>query len=267
MTVGARFLLTVSTFLLLTLAAAVADKKDSFTLRLRFKGNSVTYLNRGSKLLEVGDLKGARANFDAAIREDPDIWPAYLDRAAVSAREGKWSQALKDCEVAVRERPGFFRTFVLRAQLYEHLARDRESLADLNRVFSLHADDETDATALATRAELRAVSSDPSVRDPQATLADALRACQLNYWKKAIYIDTLATSYASGDFKSAVHYEEQAIASGKLNPAELRRAKHSLENYQQKKPRGYIPSPGQTNHDRRRARPCLPRDQRLAGFR
>lgn len=239
MTFRARFLLAICTVLLLTSAAAFADKKDTFTLRLSFKGNSLTYLNRGSKLLEADDLKGARANFDAAIREDPDNWPAFLDRAIVSAREGKWQLALQDCEVAVRHRPGFFRTFVVRAQIYQSLGRDRESLADLDKVFSLHADDETDATALATRAQLRAVSSDPSVRNPKAAVADALRACRLNYWKRARNIEILATAYAANDdFASAVRYQKQAIASGKLAPDELERAQRSLANYQHGKPRG-----------------------------
>lgn len=239
MTTRARFLLTIFTGLLVVSTAALADKKETFTLRLRFKGNSMTYLNRGSKLLETNDLIGARANFDAAIREDPDIWPAYLDRAIVSAREGKWQAALQDCDVAVRHRPGFFRTFVVRATIYQNLGRDRQSLADLDKVYSLHADDETDATALATRAELRAVSSDPFVRNPKAAVADASQACRLNYWQKARYIDILATACAAnGDFGSAVRYEQQAIASGKLAPDELERAQRSLANYQHREPRG-----------------------------
>jgi Tfp pilus assembly protein PilF len=153
--------------------------------------------NRGSKLLETNDLKGARANFDAAIREDPDIWPAYLDRAIVSAREGKWQAALQDCDVVVRHRPGFFRTFVVRATIYQNLGRDRQSLADLDKV------------------------------------------CRLNYWQKARYIDILATACgANGDFGSAVRYEQQAIASGKLAPDELGRAQRSLANCQHREPRG-----------------------------
>ena len=239
MNLRARFLISAFAVLLLTSAASLADKKDTFILRLQFKGDSAAYLNRGSKLLEAGDLKGARANFDAAIREDSDIWPAYLDRATVSALEGQWQAALQDCQVAVRHRPGFFRTFVLRAVIYQNLGRDRDALADLDKVYSLHADIETDATTLAARAELRATSSDPSVRNPKAALADALRACQLNNWRRARNIEILAIACAAnGDFESAVRYEKQAIASGKLTSSELERAQHSLASYQHGKPGG-----------------------------
>jgi tetratricopeptide (TPR) repeat protein len=209
-----------------------ADKKAVFEVGVRFKGNSAIYLNRGSDLLGKGDLKGARANFDAAIRADPNIWPAYLDRAMVSAREDKWRAALEDCDIALRLRPGFFRTSIVRASIYQHLHRDRDSLADLDLVFSLHADDETDAVALSERSKLRATSADRSVRNPKAAVSDALRACRLNYWQKASYIHGLAAAYAaSGDFDSAIRYEKQAIDSGKLRPDELQEAKASLARY------------------------------------
>jgi tetratricopeptide (TPR) repeat protein len=211
-----------------------ADKNDKFIVYLRFKGNSGVYLNRAGELMEKGDYRNARANLDAAIREDEHNWPAYLDRAVVKAHEDQWQAALQDCNVACRLRPGFFRNFVVRAKINQHLGRDRESLADLNLVYSLHADDETDADALTARALLRATSRDARVRDPRAAVADAQHACRLNYWQKAYYIDNLARACAAaGDYGSAVRYEKQAIASGKLTPDELQQAQASLSDYAQ----------------------------------
>jgi hypothetical protein len=66
-----------------------------------------------------------------------------------------------------------------------------------------------------------------------------LHACQLNHWKRARNIEILATACAAnGDFESAVRYEKQAIASGKLAPSELERAQRSLASYQHGKPQG-----------------------------
>ena len=43
-------------------------------------------------------------------------------------------------------------------------------------------------------------------------MEDAKKACDLAKWKRAAYIDTLAAACAeSGDFDSAVRYEQQAI--------------------------------------------------------
>ena len=228
-----RLLLALFLVPILFLATAVrADKDSKFIIRLQFKGNSGIYLNRASELMEKGDYKNARANLDAAIREDDHNWPAYLDRAIVSSHEGRWDAALQDCNVACRMRPGFFRNFVVRAQINQQLGRDRDSLADLNQVYSLHADDETDADALAARALLRATSGDAHVHDPQAAIADAQHACRLNYWRRARYIEVLARAYAAaGDNETATHYEKQAIASGKLTPGELKQAEAALASY------------------------------------
>ncbi|MEO5717558.1 MAG: tetratricopeptide repeat protein [Chthoniobacterales bacterium] len=215
-----------------TFTTAQADKKEKFIVHTRFKNDAVVYLNRGTELLEKGDSRAAQQNFEAAIRVDPTIWPAYLNRAGILVRQGKWQLALQDCNVAMHLRPGFFRTAILRAQVNLHLGKDRDSLADLDTVVALHADDETDALALSQRAWLRVLSSDASVYNPTAALADARLACRLNYWKKANYIDALAAACAAtGDFEAAVRYEGQAIKSGKFSDEELQGAKGRLERY------------------------------------
>ncbi|MEO7165860.1 MAG: hypothetical protein ABI787_09160 [Spartobacteria bacterium] len=63
--------------------------------------------------------------------------PAYLDRALIFSREGKWELALQDCNAAMRLRPGFFRTAILRANVNSHLGKDRARLAYLDTVISL----------------------------------------------------------------------------------------------------------------------------------
>ena len=215
-----------------TVSTTQADKKEKFIVNTRFNSDAIVYLNRGNDLLEKGDSQGAQANFEAAIRADPLMWPAYLNRAQIFARQDKWQLALQDCNTAMRLRPGFFRTAILRANVNLHLGNDRESLADLDAVISLHADDETDAFALSQRAWLRALSPDVSVYRPKDALADARLACRLNYWKKASYIESLAAaSAATGDFDAAIRYEQQAIESGKLSAEELKAAQAHLAGY------------------------------------
>ncbi len=111
------------TLLILCAAASLvsADKKDTFIVSTRFNRDAIVYLNRGTDLMEKGDTQGARKNFEAALRVDPKIWPAYLNRAGIYAREGKWELALQDCNAAMRLRPGFFRTAILRANVNQNL--------------------------------------------------------------------------------------------------------------------------------------------------
>ncbi|HEY3664041.1 MAG TPA: tetratricopeptide repeat protein [Chthoniobacterales bacterium] len=212
--------------------SASADKKDKFVVNTRFSHDAVVYLNRGTEQLEKGNTQAARQNYEAAIKVDPKIWPAYLNLAQILAHEGKWEQALQDCNIAMKLRPGFFRTSILRANVNQHLGRDKDSLSDLNLVISLHADDETDALALSQRAWLHVLSANPAVHDPKAALADAQLSCRLNHWRKANYIDALAGAEAeTGDFEDAVRYEEQAIKSGKLSDEELKGAQSRLARY------------------------------------
>jgi tetratricopeptide (TPR) repeat protein len=237
-------LLLKQALLILALGVAVstvrADKKDKFMVNTRFNSDAIVYLNRGTERLDQGDTQGAQRNFEAAIRADPNMWPAYVNRAGIFARENKWGLALADCNAAMRLRPGFFRIAILRAHVNRHLGKDRESLTDLNTVISLHADDETDAFALSQRAWLRVLSPDAAVYNPSHALADARLACRLNYWKKANYIDTLAAACAAtGDFDAAVRYEQQAIKSGKFTSEELEGAQDRLDRYAHRQPVGH----------------------------
>jgi hypothetical protein len=72
----------------------------------------------------------------------------------------------------------------------------------------------TCAWALNGRAWIRATCSDPSFRNGDQAVADARRACQAMSWRDVNCIDTLAAAYAeTGDFASAIRFEEQAISS------------------------------------------------------
>ncbi len=228
-------------FLLYAITATVsADKNERFMVnsRGRFYAEALPYLNKGVELREKGDVQRARACFDAAIRIDKTLWPAYLDRAQIFAQAGQWALALQDCNTAAHLRPDFYRTFIIRATVYGGMGRCRDGLADLDRVVSFHADSESNALALSQRARLRAICRDPAVRDPKLAIADAKQACDLTAWTKANYIGTLAIACAAnGDFQSAIRYEQQAIKSGKYNDEELREAKRRLSQYEQHQPR------------------------------
>jgi tetratricopeptide (TPR) repeat protein len=211
-----------------------ADKDDVFHVseRGRWYPEATNYLNCGVALMHKGDTRGARGCFDAAIRIDKNIWPAYLDRAEISLAAGQLDSALQDCNTASRLRPDFYRTFTLRAQIYRRMGRCEDALNDLNRVLSFHSYPEVNAIALNERALLRATCKG-GVRSPKLAIADAQEACNLD-WHKANYLATLGIAYAvNGDFDSAIKYEQRAIQSGRYTAHELQAAKQRLARYQQ----------------------------------
>jgi tetratricopeptide (TPR) repeat protein len=159
----------------------------------------------------------------------------WFARGQVYMQLKKYDLALRDINEAGRLKPQFKRTFVIRAEIYRDLGRCGDALADLDRVISLHGNDEVDAMALTTRAWIRASCENSAIHDPKKAVADATAACNLDAWHTADYIDTLAYAYAAnGDFNSAINYERKAIDSGKLLPDELKRAQQHLAFYEKR---------------------------------
>jgi tetratricopeptide (TPR) repeat protein len=199
----------------------------------RFYPEAVVYLRKGTQMMDSGDVQGARNCFDAAIRIDKGIWPAYIDRAQVFARMRQWPLALQDCETAARLRPDFYRTFIVRAMIYADVGKCGEALVDLNKVLSFHGGAEVDSLALSRRALLHATCHDAKIYDPKLALTDAKQACDTDHWIKPDYISILAVVSAStGDFDSAVRYQRQAINTGKYSPAELQEAQRHLARFE-----------------------------------
>ena len=224
-----RCLLVIVCVLSASLSAR-ADKNNKFELNLaRYHGNSVAYFDRGLTEFDKGNLGGARQAFDAAIGADNQLWPAYLMRAQVFLQLGRFDQALQDCNAAARLKPQFTRTFIVRAHIYRALGRCTEGMSDLDRVIAIHSTPESVALALNGRARLRSFCRNTAVHDPKKALEDATRACELDGWHIADFIDTLAMAYAvNGDFDSAARYEKKAIDSGRFRPDELKEVEERL---------------------------------------
>ena len=68
-------------------------------------------------------------------------------------------------------------------------------------------------------------------------MTDAKKACELDKWKSADYIDTLAAAYAeAGDFESAIRYEEQAISTHDASESQSTEMQKRRALYQDHKP-------------------------------
>jgi tetratricopeptide (TPR) repeat protein len=97
--------------------------------------------------------------------------------------------------------------------------------------------DPDDASALNGLAWVLASCPDASLRDGKMAVELATRACELNKWTGASFLDTLAAAYAeTGDYTAAVRWQREAIA--KLSPEDPTRSEFSdrLQLYGSNKP-------------------------------
>lgn len=177
--------------------------------------SALQYDNYGNDLLNQHKFAESRKYFDAAIRLEPSRWTAYYNRATAFTMEKNWKAAINDLTETIRLQPAFFRGSWDRAIIYRIIGNYSAALNDLNALTKVTFQTTNPygmALALNWRAEIRSICPDPSFRDGKAAVADAKRACDMSKWKYADYIDTLAAACAeSGDFDSAVRYEQQAI--------------------------------------------------------
>jgi tetratricopeptide (TPR) repeat protein len=91
---------------------ALADGKyaqaiENFNILLQLDGNDYwTCFFRGIAKYNLGDLRGAKADFDMAVQINPVFTSGYHYRGITESRFGNYDQALADLQTAIDLRPG-----------------------------------------------------------------------------------------------------------------------------------------------------------------
>jgi len=136
-------------------------------------------LARGNTCYAQNDLDGALADYEEAIRLDPNYAIAYNNRGLVLKRKGK-KEALADFDEAIRLNPKFAAPYFHRATLRMFRADERQAtLTDLNEAIRL---DPSFADAYKERGLLRYWQ-----REYEAALADFNEALRINPYFPAPY--------------------------------------------------------------------------------
>ncbi len=188
----------------------------------------------GSIQLMRSQRTEAVSSFGHAIEIDAEKGSAYGGRAAAYLAMGEHRRALQDLNNAIRIDPGQPEYLRNRGAVYSQMGEWYQALADLETALRLTPND---VDAHLTRAWMLATCPEPKLRDGSKAVASATRACELTQWKKARPLAALAAGYAeSGDFQSAVRWQQKAIELTLEEDSSKRYYQSCLERYRSGKP-------------------------------
>ena len=214
-------------------------------------------LQDGVRLRITHQNDRARERFEQAIRVAPRDERPHEQLAALDLEEGKYDEAIQECNRALKLSPGNPETqfrlgiayrlkgdLTKAQQIFESVLGKNPQTAEGHRILAdLYAEQRLYAEAIqhykgALRlspgmaeahnnlAWLCATSEDPKYRDPRAALAHAQKAVELTQWKEAGFIDTLAEAYyASGRYPEAVKIQSKALG---LEPGNREMQEHMV---------------------------------------
>jgi len=187
-------------------AAALADWKEA----LRIDPDDPRANNGMGVLLGAsGRLRASIPYFQKAIAQDADFFEAYVNLAAVLAREDQLPEAIDDWQHAVRLRPRYYKGQGSLGYAYYVQGKYPEALQHLR----LALDGEPERVRLLEMtATLLATCPETSLRNGSEAVQLASKALQLSGENDALALDTLSVAYAeAGNFEQALAGEDRAL--------------------------------------------------------
>lgn len=92
-----------------------------------------TFFFRGIAKYNLGDLRGAKRDFDRSVRVNPIFTSGYHYRGITESRFGNYDQALADLQQAIDLRPGYVGLYFSRGVTYFLSQQFEKAVADFDR--------------------------------------------------------------------------------------------------------------------------------------
>ena len=182
---------------------------DYYTNQIRANPSSVNYLKRGQIWKHKKEYDIAIADYNEAIRLDPQSALAFNNRGYAWHNKKEYDKAIADYNEAIRLDPQSALAFNNRGYAWHNKKEYDKAIADYNEAIRL---DPQSAEAYNSKAWLMATCPEAKYRDGKRAVESATRACELSDGKEPNYFGTLAAAYAeSGDFDKAVESQTKAI--------------------------------------------------------
>jgi protein O-mannosyl-transferase len=169
--------------------------------------------NLGAALLQKGDLNGALACFEIALRNSPSRPGAqkniYRNIGDVFSKMGRTDEAIAQFEKCLSISPDFAEAHHDLANALRRKGRYRDAIAHYESALRI---DPRSVLTMNNLGWLLATCADPSVRNGARAVEVAARAELLSGGEDPLILHTLAAAYAeNGQFSQAVEIGERAL--------------------------------------------------------
>jgi len=197
------------------------------------KQKASAYYLRGITWGLKGDPDLAIADFGDVLRLSPSA-ETYICRGLVWSKKKEYEKAIADYNQAIRLDPNHAFAYNNRGRARFSVRDYDKAIADFNQSMRL---DPNNSFVFSNAAWLRATCSDAQFRNGTKAVELATKACELAGWTRSEAVESLAAAYAeTGDFDSAIKYQNKAI---ELNPTDaefVKGAEERLALYKDHKP-------------------------------
>ena len=185
----------------------------------------------------LGRRDEALNDFLEVIRIQPKLDLGYYDAGVIYNLTHRYQEAVDAMTRAIDLRQddrGLGRRRAERGNAYFHLGQFKRAQDDFVAAVRLAPHD---ADVLNNAAWFRATCPDASFRNGKEAVELASRACQLDKWKDADQIDTLAAAHAeAGNFAEAERYQLKALSLLSTDEALRPKFQARLKQYRAKQP-------------------------------
>ena len=167
----------------------------------------------------IGELNEAENHFLEAIRLDPQYAEACNNYGNLLASQGRLEQAIARYKQAIMAKPIFAQAHYGLGCVYARQNKIESAVAHFREALKIEPGLAMAANDLAW---ILATQTNDTIRNVEAAIRLARRACDLTTNQEALYLDTLGVAYSeAGRFAEAVAAAEHAIAAAKASGDQL----------------------------------------------
>ena len=163
-----------------------------------------TFFYRGIAKYNLGDIRGARRDFDRSVRINPLFTNGYHYRAITKSNSGEYDAALEDLQKAIDLRPGSTGLYFSRGVTYFLAQRFGDAVSDFDRYIRQNGNDPS--------AYLNRGASYLFLGDTLKALSDYNKAIRLDRFEPEGYIRRARLYAAQENYGSAIEDMNRAIS-------------------------------------------------------